>query len=467
MQDLNKKTIHFVGIGGSGMSAIAKVALEKGYKVTGSDLKESISTLKLKELGAKIFRGHKPENVREAGVVVVSTAIQDNNPEIAQAKLNRLPILRRAEMLNHLMNDFDRRISVCGTHGKTTTSSMITKMLETANKTPTFLIGAELNNFGSNAALGSGHYFVAESDESDGSFLCLSPNVSVVTNIESDHMDYFKDFDDVKDHFYKFMQGTLDRDGYLVLNVDDTVLKQWVSPAPDRVITVGINQDANIMASDLTPSEEGIRFKLKVDKKDKGDVFLKVFGTHNVYNALCAIAVGLKENIPLEVIKEGLFGFLGTKRRFQLIGEVKGIQVYDDYGHHPTEIKVTLESTKASFKKRVICIFQPHRYTRTRDLLESFPDAFDAADHVIITEIYSANERKIDRLSGKHIVERMKEKGHPSVQFIAKKSDIATLLIPQLNAGDIVLTMGAGDIHSVSKELVNQLKKSVKQVPVA
>ncbi len=459
MNDLSlHKTLHFIGIGGAGMSPIAHVALQKGYKVSGSDLKESIHTIRLKDLGAEIFFGQKSANLRKADVVIVSSAISEDNPELMYAKQEKIPLLKRAEMLDLLMAHDSKKICVAGTHGKTTTSSMITKMIDACGKTPTFIIGAELKDFGRSATLGSGDYFVAEADESDGSFLSLHPNIGVITNIEADHLDYYKEFHNIQDHFQRFMEGVISRNGYLVLNHDDPTLKM-LGESFAQTHYFSIETAASVMAKNIIQEPEGTRFTLFIDGADHGDVYLQVYGKHNVYNALAAITVGIAEKLPLDCIKKGLFGFSGTKRRFQLIGKVQDIQIYDDYAHHPTEIKVTLEGAKLSLKQRLICIFQPHRYTRTRDLLETFPDAFGHADEIFITEVYSANEKKISHISGKNIVDKMIEKHAASAHFIPKKSDIASAVLKILKPGDVVVTMGAGDIHTVAKELLSQLKK--------
>jgi UDP-N-acetylmuramate--alanine ligase len=454
------KTIHFIGIGGAGMSAIAYVALQKGYAVSGSDLKESITTIRLKDMGATVFIGQKASHLRKADVVVVSTAIPADNVEFSHAVQEKLPILKRAQMLDILMNDSPKRLSVAGTHGKTTTSSMAAKLLTDAGKHPTFLVGADIKTMGVNAALGSGEYFVAESDESDGSFLELKPNIAIITNVEADHLDFFKDFSTVKQYFKAFMEGVIQRQGFLILNKDDSILRELGAGCEPHIVWYGCSSNCSVSASHIKATEEGIRFELIVDGKSAGDVNLQVYGHHNVSNALSVIAFGLKEGIALDTIKKSLWGFLGTKRRFQKIGEENGICVYDDYGHHPTEIQTTLEGAKKSFpNKRVICIFQPHRYTRTRDLIDSFPDAFHAADLTVITEVYAANEKKIDHISGKLIAEKVKERHKEDVRFISKKSDIPKTLLPLLQPGDFIITMGAGDIHTVAKEIIAQLKE--------
>ncbi len=441
------------------MSAIARVALQMGYPVSGSEPTESIHTIRLKDQGATIHIGQKVANLRKADVIVVSTAIPKTNPEYAHALQEKMPILHRSQMLNVLMRDFSRRVSVAGTHGKTTTSSMVAKMLYDAGLSPTFLIGSDLTDFGSNAALGKGSYFVAESDESDGSFLCLEPNIGIVTNVEADHLDYYTDLDHIKSHFKTFIDGIITRNGYLILNGDDPILRELGAPYPDHITWYGLHSDAFVKATDIIATEQGTSFRLWINGKSQGEVRLKVYGIHNVSNALAVIALSLKENASLDPVKKSLSGFSGTKRRFQLIGRERGIDVYDDYGHHPTEVATTLAGIKSSFpSRRLICIFQPHRYTRTRDFMDSFPASFAIADVTIITEVYAANEDKIEGISGKILVDKMKEDTISSPIFMAKKSDIAKYLVPLLEPGDIVLTLGAGDIHTIAKELLAQLK---------
>ncbi len=453
------KTLHLIGIGGSGMSALAKIALEKGYKVTGSELKETIATIKLKDNGATVFLKHKASNLRKADVVVVSSAIPEDNIEVVAAKKDNIPILKRAELLQILMMPHPKKLCVAGTHGKTTTSSMMTRVLDAAHMSPTFVIGGELKNYGFNSALGTGDYFVAEADESDGSFLYLTPDIGILTNIECEHLDFYKSITNIKDHFLTFMTRILAKNGHLILNADDPIIQQ-IAPASAHIIWYGINSPAKIMAKNITCSEEGTQFVLYIDNQNHGEITLTVYGHHNVANALAVIACALSQDIPLDAIKAGLYDFLGTKRRFQFIGTHHDIKIYDDYGHHPTEIKATLDGARASFDARIICIFQPHRYTRTRDLLDLFSDAFSSADKVIITEVYAANEEKIYNVSGKSIVEKMIQKGIKTVKFVKKKSDIPTLLLPDLRPGDLIITMGAGDIHTCAKEILAQLSTS-------
>ena len=459
MEISRHKTLHFIGIGGSGMSAIARVLVEMGYKVSGSDLKENSNTIRLRDMGAKIFLRQDSRNLREADVVVVSTAIPENNAEYAYAKQEKLTILRRAEMLDFLMVQFKTRIAVAGTHGKTTTTSMIARLLSSLQQHPTYVIGGELTDYGSNASFGDSPYFVAEADESDGSFLMLHPTIGVLTNIEAEHMEHYKSFDKLKDAFKQFMQGILARSGYLILNKDDAVLSELSAEFPqDKVVYYSLDTESNVMAKDIIHTPQGVRYTIILDGKEQGEVLLQVFGRHNVYNSLAVIALGLREGFFLEEIKTGLNIFCGAKRRFQFIGEHAGIQIYDDYGHHPTEIMATLAAAKASLGRRVVCVFQPHRYSRTRDLLEEFPVSFVDADLVVITEIYSANEKNINELSGKLIIDKMSLPEQEKSFFVTRKSDVVPELLPKLLPGDVVFTMGAGDIYTVGKELLMQLK---------
>lgn len=450
------KAIHFVGIGGVGMSAIARILLEQNYKISGSDLKESVNTIRLKDFGAKLYYEHSPVNLREANIVVLSSAIKEDNPEYVEAINNRIPIFKRGQMLSYLMDQFSRKIAVSGTHGKTTTSSMITIMLDYAKKNPTYTIGADMNDFQGNAMLGNGPYFVAEADESDGSFLYLNPNISVITNVEPEHMEYFKSEEKLQKCFREFIEKSI-ATGYSVVNYDDINIQKIIKGLPqENLIFYGINKKAKIVAENIIQSENGVSYTLLIDQKPVQQINLKVYGLHNVYNSLATIAVGLKEGISLTIIAKALAHFSGTKRRFQFIGEINDITIFDDYAHHPTEIKATLEAIKKSFNRRVICIFQPHRYSRTHDLLDEFLAAFDNADLLILTEIYSAHELNTYNISAKLVKDRMQKE---NVYFIPQKGKIIDTLVKYLKSKDIVITMGAGDIYTVAKELYKFLKQ--------
>ncbi|MCP4050529.1 MAG: UDP-N-acetylmuramate--L-alanine ligase [bacterium] len=460
MEIAKHKTLHLIGIGGAGMSAVAKILIEKGYKVTGSDIKETITTVLLKEMGAAIFVGHNIKNLRKADYVVISTAIPEDNVEYAYARQEKIPVFKRAEILNFLMGLFTNKIAVAGTHGKTTTSSFITRMLKCAEKEPTYLIGGILNDYGRNAELGTSSYFVAEADESDGSFLYLEPSIALVNNLEQEHMEYYKTTDNLIDHFKKFMSGVLEKNGCLILNKDDKLLYKIASSFKNKkdIYYYSIDKESGIMAKNIKYSPQGTSFNLIINGVESGKYQMQVHGKHNVYNALATICFGIKEEIPADKILKGISSFSGTRRRFQFIAEHKGIKIFDDYAHHPTEIKTTLEGIKKSFNKRIVCIFQPHRYTRTRDSMDQFIDAFDFADITVITGIYSANEAKIDNVSGQVIVDKMLKKNKKNVLFIEQKSAVARNILSKLQEGDIVITMGAGDISTVAKEIYAQCK---------
>jgi UDP-N-acetylmuramate--alanine ligase len=454
------KTIHFIGIGGVGMSGLARILLAQGYRVSGTDMKETIQTIRLQDLGATLFYGHDAANLRLADIVVVSSAIDLKNPELAYAIAERIPVIKRGELLGIIMQSFGIRIAVCGTHGKTTTSAMTARVLDICGKMPTFVIGADVHDYGINAVLGESDFFVAESDESDGSFLYQEPSIGIFTNLEQEHMEHYGSLENLKDHFLRFMEGIVSRDGMLVINADDPLLAELGQHFPSTSIQwYGCKETLSCRASDIEHTPDGVRFRVHLDQEDKGSVELKLMGTHQVYNSLAVIAMGHRLQLSLESIKKGLLLFSGTKRRCQLVGQIGDIAIYDDYAHHPTEIRVTLEALKLSMKRRLICVFQPHRYSRTKDLLAQFPNAFGAADITLITEIYSVNETKIRGLSGKLIVEKMKENGVKDVLFVPKKSELARKIIPLLLPGDLVVMMGAGDISSVGKELLAQLRQ--------
>jgi UDP-N-acetylmuramate--alanine ligase len=457
------KTIHMIGIGGCGMSAIAKVLLEKGHRVTGSDIKDNITTIRLRDMGATIFLNHQVSNLREADIIVLSSAIKEDNVEYAYALQENMPTYKRAEMLNYLMSHHKKKVAVAGTHGKTTTTAMLTRILDFQQKTPTYVVGGELQDYGGNAALGDNEYFITEADESDGSFLLLNPNIALINNIEPEHMEYYKELSNLLEHFQKFIDSVIAQDGLLIINKDDQELVMLTKNIDQKnIIFYSVKEQSPIMAQNITYSPEGVKFNIILNGEDHGTICMRVHGLHNVYNALAAITYAITERLSLDLTKKGLMDFSGTKRRFQLIGEFAGIQVYDDYGHHPTEIKVTVEGAKKGFDRRTICIFQPHRYTRTRDLIDVFPEAFDEADITIITGIYSANEPKIEGVSGKLIVDKMQERNKTRVMFIEKKSDIAHQILPILKKGDLIITMGAGDIHTVAKEILASLKNQNK-----
>lgn len=453
------KTIHFIGIGGAGMSPIAKILLQQGYTITGSDLKESVNTIRLKDLGATIFLKHNISHMRKADIVIISTAIPKTNPEYLKAKEDNIPILIRAEMLAFIMNEFPKRIAVTGTHGKTTTSSMITRMLDKINKQPSFVIGSEMLDYGTSSSLNGSEYIVVESDESDGSFLHISPNIGVINNIEKEHMEYYKTWENLCSHFNSFMTNIIKNKGYIIINNDDESLHKLSQDFPlPSVIRYGIKEDAPIMATDISHTKNGVSYTLMIQGKKEGRIQLQVQGVHNIYNSLASLCVGLLENASLDLCIHGLNAFSGTKRRLQLIGKRDELSIFDDYAHHPTEIKMTLDGMSQAFKQSITCIFQPHRYTRTRDLMVDFANVLPIANHVIVCEIFSSDEPPIPNISGKNIIDLIHDQGHKNAIFISKKSDIPTYIIDHIHEHEIIVTMGAGDIHTVGKEILKRLQ---------
>jgi len=450
---MSYRCFHFIGIGGSGMAPIAKLAKEQGFGVTGSDLKESANVAILKGKGILVDIGHHGIDFSAVDAVVVSTAIPADNPELKMAIHQNKPILKRAEMLNLLMERFPVRISVAGTHGKTTTSSMICSVLSEMDKKPSFVVGSPIAHLQTDHFLGTSDFFVAESDESDGSFLMLTPNRIVVTNVEEDHMDFFKNFKEISSYFQQFLMKASSQKGALfILNADD-VHSRSLLESFSSVVSFGIDHQADYMAKEIEVVSGSLSFLVYEHNQCLGKVSLAVYGRHNVANALATIALCRSEGLSFSMIQKGLSLFQGTKRRFQKIGQVNGAMIYDDYGHHPTEIKATLAGIKSWFKGRLICVFQPHRYSRTSYFLNDFSTAFSDADWVILTDIYAAHESEIPGVSSKVLQELMTQH-HSHVDYFSKYADIPSFLKPQLREGDIVLTLGAGDIDKVAQTLV-------------
>ncbi|MFH1709456.1 MAG: UDP-N-acetylmuramate--L-alanine ligase [bacterium] len=459
--DMNKvKIVHFVGIGGCGMSAIAKILIKKGYKVTGSDIKESANTIRLRDLGIKVYIGHDKTNVRGADLTVSSSAIPAGNAEVEEALSSGIPTEKRAAMLSWIMDQFKVRIAVAGTHGKTTTTSMIATVLSRCEKDPTFLIGGEANDVDGNARMGAGPYVVAEADESDGSFLTLHPTIAVITNVEADHMEYFGSFNKVVDAFSSFAQLVPD-DGVIVMGgrgqgIDD--VKKNITNK--NIITYGLSDEFDFWADNFKFSERRSKFDAHKNGRKLGGVTLCVPGNQNIENALAAIAVTSHLNCDFSGISSGLQFFTGAKRRFQLIGETKDIIIVDDYGHHPTEVAKTLEAARLGYQdRRIICIFQPHRFTRTMHLYEGFRDAFNDADITIISDIYSAGEAPISGISGETIFNEVKKNAKNAV-YMKRKEQISNYVMEIVRPGDLIITMGAGDINNVGKEIFNRLKEN-------
>lgn len=438
------------------MSAIARVMLEMGYTVTGSDVASQELTEKLAAKGAKIYIGHTAEQVHGADLVVYSTALPKDNVERVEAEEMGIPILHRSQMLARLLNE-RQGVAVAGAHGKTTTSSMIALVMEQCGTDPTYIIGGEIMDIGTNAKAGQGKFVVAEADESDGSFLQYHPALGVVTNIEADHLEnYGGDFGRLKEAYVQFL-NQIKPDGKAVVCGDDANIKELLPKLSCKVITYGIDGDSDYRAENINLGDRHVTFVMKHGDRELGAVELSVPGKHNVYNAMATIIVCLEAGIPFEAITKAITGFHGAKRRFQVLGENKGILIIDDYAHHPTEIEATIAAAKAT-GKRIIAVFQPQRYTRTFFLLDAFSRAFGEADEVIITDIYSpAGEKQIEGVHSSKLVDLIKTNSNPGARYLPTKQDVIADLRDRLQPGDLVLTMGAGDIWKVGDELARTL----------
>jgi len=452
-----KHRIHFVGIGGIGMSGIAEVLLNLGYTVTGSDLSESETTRRLSALGAQVFVGHQEENLSaDPSVVVISTAVKYSNAEVLAARRRQIPVIPRAEMLAELMR-MKYGVAVAGSHGKTTTTSMVAAVLSAAGLDPTMVVGGRLRMLGTNAKLGQGAILVAEADESDGSFLFLSPTIAVVTNIDREHLDFYQTMDRLNESFLTFI-NKIPFYGLGVLCLDDANVRGLLAKVRKRFTTYGLSSDADFSAQDLKLKAAGVEFTALHRGKALGQLRLHLPGRHSATNALAAAAVAHELEIPFSHVAQALAAFTGIHRRFEIKGEPKGILVIDDYGHHPAEVRATIGAIRESWQRPLTVIFQPHRYSRTRDLFDEFLTAFEGADRLVVTEIYAAGEDAIAGVSGESLYQAIKRKGHLDVEFMAEKDQIAKRLVEKLGAGDVALTLGAGDIYKVGEALVEALK---------
>ncbi len=454
-QGLNKvKRWHLIGIGGAGMSAIARVLLQRGYEVSGSDLKESRFTQRLVSEGARVFIGHRAENIEGAEALVYSSAIPAHNIELKEGKRRGIPVLSRAEMLAFLTKEKET-IAVAGTHGKTTTTSMVATVLERSGGDPAYIVGGELNDIGSNARWGNGPYFVVEADESDGTFLYLNPKVAVITNVEADHLDFYGSFRSIVEDFQKFA-SKVGKDGLVVACGDHPVVSQICSE--DKTLTYGFSKDNVFRASSIKFKTLSSNFKVWRGKKCLGEVSLFVPGKHNILNALAAIGTAYEVGIPFEKIQQSLKSFRGVQRRFQIKGKKKGITIVDDYAHHPSEVKATLDAASLGEWRRIVCIFQPHRYTRTQFLADEFGSAFDLADWLIITEIYAAGEEPIPGVSGKLILEAILDHSpNRKIAFFPNLEEAKRFVLSIVREGDLVLTLGAGDITLLGNRILDEL----------
>jgi UDP-N-acetylmuramate--alanine ligase len=457
----NNNRIHFIGIGGTGMSGIAKILMNMGYTVSGSDLKVSEALIRLRDAGAQVFIGHHVSNVEGAGTVVVSSAIPKSNPEYLKAIESNIPVVHRADMLSLLMAP-KKGIAVSGAHGKTTTTSMISLIMEKNGFDPTVIIGGELNDIGGNATLGKGEYLVAEADESDGSFMKLNPYIAVITNIENDHMDFYKNMDTMKNAFKTFA-GNVKKDGFIILGNDNKYVREMIEDLNQEYYTFGMNYPSDFMPKNIRMDGLITYFDIYFREKLLGEMELNVPGLHNIFNATAAVAVGNRIGISAEGMIDAIKTFQGVQRRFQFIGDVGGIKVIDDYAHHPTEISATLKAARSCNPRKIYAIFQPHRYTRTQFLAKEFGTAFIDADEVIITSIYSAGEKPINGISSELIIDSAKKNGK-KVVFIEKKEDITDYIINEVMPGDYILTIGAGDISDTAYSIVDKLKTCPKEV---
>ena len=459
-----KRQIHFVGIGGIGMSGIAEVLLSLGHRISGSDLKSSDLTKRLGSLGAEIVIGHSEANVCAAEVVVISSAVGEDNPEVVVARRNFIPVIPRAEMLAELMR-LKSSVAVGGSHGKTTTTSLIGTMLTRAGLDPTLVIGGKLNHLGVNAWLGQGDCMVVEADESDGSFLLLNPTVAVVTNIDMEHLNYYSSLEHIKADFLSFI-NRVPFYGFSVLCLDDPNVQSLLPKVKKRYITYGFSAQAHISARNITCNSWGYSYELTQGGTELGIVTVNIPGKHNVLNSLAAAAVGLEMSLSIEDVIGGLEDMKGVGRRFEKKGEAGGVVAIDDYAHHPTEIKATLDALTDCFaRRRRVVVFQPHRYSRVESLFEDFLSAFNQADCLVITEIYSAGETPISGISGQILAEAIHSHGHRDVTFHGDLESLPQKLASILCPDDVLMTMGAGNVNSVTEKTLNLLENGYKKVP--
>jgi len=448
---------HLIGIGGIGMSGIAQLLLKRGIKVSGSDVKESRILEELRKLGAQVSIGHSPVNIKDADTIIYSSAIREDNPEIQQAKRQNIPLVRRAQALAGLMEE-ENVITVAGSHGKTTTASLASYLLLEAGFCPTIAVGGILRNIDTNAYLGNGEFFVAEADESDGSFLYYRPKYSIITNIDYEHLDYYKEFKNAVAAFSKFLNNTRD-DGCAFVCSDDINLKDMVKDYQNRYVLFGLRDGAHIYPKNARIKDLSSKFDCFYQDKFIDRFYLALGGEHNISNALSVIALGLELGIDLEVIKKTLASYQGAKRRLEIKFSDKDYLLVDDYAHHPTEIRATLSALRNLKADRLIAVFQPHRYTRTKLLLDEFGRSFDSVDEVIITDIYPASEQPLEGVSARLICEKIKERLPDKQVYFLPKEKIVTHILENIKPHDLVVTLGAGDIVKTCDELVEELKR--------
>ncbi len=455
--------VHFVGVGGIGMSGLAEILRTLEFEVSGSDLRANDITRRLETLGVRIYEGHRAENVAGADVVVYSSAIGPHNPEIARARALEIPIIQRAEMLAELMR-VKYCVTIAGSHGKTTTTSLVATVLRAAGLDPTVVVGGKVNALGSNARLGAGDLFVAEADESDGSFLRLAPTIAVVTNIDAEHLDHYGTHDKVKEAFVQFINKTPFY-GLAVLCVDHPHVQAILPVVTSRHVTYGMSRHADYRARN--PRYEGLSVRFDAYRRNEtlGEFTVRMPGAHNVLNALAVVAVADELEVPLNVTRDAIASFHGVQRRFTIVGEPRltrggktgDVMIVDDYGHHPAEIQATLDAAQASFNRRVVVAFQPHRYTRTHALFDDFTRAFNKADVLIVTEVYPAGEAAIPGATGQALAEAIRSHGHRGVHYVADKKNVAAALLEVVEPGDLVIALGAGDINASARAVAATL----------
>ncbi len=451
-----KRKVHFIGIGGIGMSGIAEILISQGYLVGGSDLNESDVTRRLASLGATVHYGHRETNLGDSDVVVVSSAIDEKNPEIQLARKKKIPIIQRAEMLGELMK-MKTGIAIAGTHGKTSTTSMLATLVQENDLDPTIIIGGKVDALGGNAKLGKGDLLIAEADESDKSFLHLPATIAIVTNIDNDHLNNYGTIANIKDHFVTFV-NSIPFYGLAILCQDDENVKSILPRINKPFITYGLSPQADLQLKNMSFANFGTKFEVWKGDQKLGEGQSNVPGKHNALNSLAAIAAGMEIGLTFEQASRGLAQFKGVRRRFELKGEKSGIIVYDDYGHHPTEIKATLAGARKAWPGRIVTCFQPHRYSRTQDCYDDFTRSFDEADLLFLADIYPAGEAPIEGISSEKLASDIRGQGHKSVEYIGDVKSAAAKIAVKLQPGDLFLTLGAGNSYTIGEQLLQLLK---------
>lgn len=453
------KKIHFIGIGGIGMSGIAEFLHNQGLEISGSDLKKTELTKHLEALGIKVDEGHNPNLVKDVDVVVKSSAVHDDNPEIQAAKALKIPVIRRAEMLAEITR-MSFSIGISGTHGKTTSTSMTGMVLEAAGLDPTIIVGGKVKNYGSNNVMGSGKYIVVEADEYDHSFLSLTPCIAGITNIDTDHLDCYRNLDDIKGAFIEYA-NKVPFFGSVICCLDDPGVQAILPRINKNIVTYGFSRQADIQAQNIRMKDFAAEYDVRYKNYKMGRISMKVTGRHNIQNSLLAVGIGLELDIPFKHIHAGLKEYNGVYRRFELKGTAQGITIYDDYAHHPTEISATLDGFKDSTKRRIVTLFQPHLYSRTRDFYKQFGQAFFSCDCLILAPIYPARETEIPGVSSKLIADAAIQSGHHKVILLENNEDIVTKTMAILQPDDILITMGAGNVWQYGEEILAKLQKTV------